>query len=263
MAHLDFPKKASYNALEAYIHLNRYAFARPFCEGTRILDAACGQGYGSYLMKTWGAKEVTGIDIDAAAIAQASALFREDGLHYLQHTVEQLPFPDASFDVVVSFETIEHIDKPDAFLKEIKRVLRPGGIVVISCPNDNYYYQNDCTKNPSHKAEYTYFQFKELTEKLQNRLDAQEKENLELQQSLEAMKNARDIIQQQVDGLMMSNARMIELLTLTRKERDQLQEYADQLAWFQARWESMFFIRAKRLLIRILNRIKRTVGKDS
>lgn len=164
MERLDFSNNTAYNAIEACIHLNRYAFVKPFCEGACILDAACGQGYGSYLMKTWGAKEVTGIDIDAESVAKASQLFQEEGLQYSVHTVEALPFADASFDVVVSFETIEHIDSPELFLQEIKRVLKPGGTVILSCPNDNYYYENDITKNPFHKREYTYFQFKEMAE---------------------------------------------------------------------------------------------------
>ena len=165
MERLDFSNNTAYSAVEASIHLNRYAFAKPFCQGARVLDAACGQGYGSYLIKTWGAREVVGIDIDADTIRRASQLFKQDGLRYQQHSVENLPFEDHSFDVIVSFETIEHIDHPEKFLLEIKRVLKPGGTVVISCPNDNYYYENDCAKNPFHKRAYTFFEFKEMAER--------------------------------------------------------------------------------------------------
>lgn len=165
MERLDFSNNTPYDAVEASIHLNRYAFTRPFCQGAKVLDAACGQGYGSYLMKTWGAQEVVGIDIDEDSIKQASWLFKQDGLTYKQHTVEELPFEDHSFDLVVSFETIEHIDYPEKLLKEIKRVLKPGGTIIISCPNDNYYYEHDCAKNPFHKREYTFFEFKEMAER--------------------------------------------------------------------------------------------------
>lgn len=165
MERLDFSSSTAYDATEAAIHLNRYAFARPFCQGAKVLDAACGQGYGSYLMRTWGAREVVGIDIDEDAIKQANWLFKQDGLTYKQHTVEELPFEDHSFDLVVSFETIEHIDYPEKLLKEIKRVLKPGGTIIVSCPNDNYYYENGCSKNPFHKREYTFFEFKETLER--------------------------------------------------------------------------------------------------
>lgn len=85
-------------------------------------------------------------------------------MKFQTHSVEKLPFPDYYFDMIVSFETIEHLDKPEEFLKEIKRVLAPGGSIIISCPNDPYYYKEDNVSNPFHKRKYTYFDFKELVE---------------------------------------------------------------------------------------------------
>lgn len=165
MERLDFSEEATYNAVEASIHLNRYAVARPFCQGADVLDAACGEGYGSYLMKTWGARSVTGVDIDALSVEKACESFKADGLAYLQHDVQTLPFEDHVFDVVVSLETLEHLDDAEMFLQEIKRVLKPGGTVILSCPNDNYYYERDHTKNPFHKRTYTFYEFKELAER--------------------------------------------------------------------------------------------------
>lgn len=172
MERLDFGDMAPYSAVEACIHLNRYAITKSFCENKRVLDAACGEGYGSYLMKKWGANEVFGLDIDEDTIGKANKFFGSTGLKFQCHTVEKLPFPDCYFDMIVSFETIEHLDRPDEFLKEIRRVLKPGGTIVISCPNDPYYYKEDNVSNPFHKRKYTYFDFKELVEKyLGNNVD--------------------------------------------------------------------------------------------
>lgn len=165
MERLDFSNNTAYSNIEACIHLNRYATAKPYCKDAKVLDAACGQGYGSYLMKCWGAKEVDGIDISEEAVSQAKKIFKADGLNYIQHTVESLPYEDNTFDLVVSLETIEHVDDVDSFLKEIKRVLKPDGVVVLSCPNDNYYFQNDNFDNPYHKRAYTFFEFRELAER--------------------------------------------------------------------------------------------------
>lgn len=162
---LDFTEETSYNAIEAAIHLNRYSIAKPFCKNAYVLDAACGEGYGSYLLKSWGAKKVEGIDIDAASVERAKNLFKDENLHYIQNKVEKLPFEDNVFDLIVSLETIEHIDNVESFLKEMKRVLRPGGTIILSCPNDNYYFEKDNIENPFHKRAYTFFEFKELAEK--------------------------------------------------------------------------------------------------
>lgn len=163
---LDFGDQTPYNAVEATIHLNRYSMVKSLCEGKRILDAACGEGYGSYFLKKWGAKEVFGLDVDADTVKKAEHLFGSPEVKYQCHTVEELPFPDYYFDMVVSFETIEHLDHPEKFLQEIQRVLKPGGMIVLSCPNDPYYYASmEDFENPFHKRQYTYFDFKELAER--------------------------------------------------------------------------------------------------
>lgn len=162
---LDFSGKEKYSAVEATIHLNRYAMARPYVAGKRVLDVASGEGYGSFLLRRWGAESVEGIDVDEQTVETATRLFGGDGVHYQCHTAEQLPFEDHTFDVICSFETIEHLDHPELFLQEIRRVLKPGGNIILSCPNDPYYYKPGEPGNPFHKKQYTYFDFKQLAEK--------------------------------------------------------------------------------------------------
>ncbi len=172
MERLDFKEMTKYSAVEACIHLNRYMIAKPFCENKRILDVASGEGYGSYLLKKWGAKKVIGIDVDEETVKTADSIFASEGVEFQCHTAEKLPFPDYYFDMIVSFETIEHLEHPENFLKEVKRTLKPGGIIIISCPNDPYYYPDENESNPFHKKKYSYFEFKELAEKyLGNNVD--------------------------------------------------------------------------------------------
>jgi ubiquinone/menaquinone biosynthesis C-methylase UbiE len=125
----------------AYEHWHRYAFARRFTPGKRVLDAACGEGYGTALLgKT--ASEVVGVDIDGRTVAHASARYGAGArMRFVEASCTELPLPDASIDVVVSFETIEHlrdVDQP-RMLAEFARVLVPRGIVVISSPNKRLY----------------------------------------------------------------------------------------------------------------------------
>lgn len=165
MERLDFSEGSKYNAIEASIHLNRYLSAKKFIKGKKVLDIACGEGYGTYLLKRWDAAEVTGVDISEEALEVAREKFAGAGITFLNHTAEELPFENEAFDVVVSYETVEHLDYPEKFLAEIKRCVRKDGIIIVSCPNDPYYYTQENYSNPYHKRKYTWFDFNELAVK--------------------------------------------------------------------------------------------------
>ena len=136
-----------------YEHWHRYHFAAPIVAGREVLDIACGAGYGSALLAR-GAARVTGADISQAAIDHARDRYASvPGLEFRHADCAALPFPDATFDAVVSFETVEHIAAQETFLDEIRRVLRPGGLVVLSCPNKVEYTDERGVTNEFHVRE--------------------------------------------------------------------------------------------------------------
>lgn len=136
-------------------HRSRYHFASDFAGGRRVLDIACGTGLGSGILLRAGATAVVGIDISATALARAGravpagcSLARADGT--------ALPLRGHAFGLVTSFETIEHLQEPARFLAELRRVLTPGGTLVLSTPNALYTKPVDGTPaNPFHIKEFT------------------------------------------------------------------------------------------------------------
>jgi SAM-dependent methyltransferase len=119
-------------------HWHRYHFASRFVAGKRVLDVACGEGYGAALLGREAA-HVTGVDLSPDAIAHARAAYASDRVEFIEGSCERLPLADASIDVTVSFETLEHIRGQEAFIDEIARVLKPGGVLLLSCPNRREY----------------------------------------------------------------------------------------------------------------------------
>lgn len=136
-----------------YEHWHRYHFVLPLVAGKNVLDIACGEGYGSALMSRTAAT-VAGVDIAVEAVAHARERYADlKNLRYLEGSCATLPFADASFDVAVSFETIEHIREQAQFLDEIKRVLVPGGVLILSSPNKAEYSDKRGFTNEFHVAE--------------------------------------------------------------------------------------------------------------
>jgi SAM-dependent methyltransferase len=142
-----------------WAHLYRYRFANRYVRGRDVLDVACGEGYGAAAMLRAGARSVVGVDIDPTICEYAR---RKYGVDTRPGDAASLPIGDASVDVVVSFETIEHVPDTGRFLDECSRVLRPGGRLVISTPNvDVYNPTRDPEHNPFHCSEMTVTEFVE------------------------------------------------------------------------------------------------------
>lgn len=110
----------------------RYEFAATFAAGRRVVDCACGAGYGSALLLRRGARSVTGVDVSDEALAHARKNF--PGPDFRKGDGLTLPLADASVDLAVSLETIEHAKDPALFLAELARVLVPQGTLVLSTP---------------------------------------------------------------------------------------------------------------------------------
>ena len=136
-----------------YEHFHRYALAARWCTNMRILDAACGEGYGSALLARSSAN-VMGVDISEKAIRHARQRYGQvDGLDFQQADCIDLPFSDNEFDRVVSFETLEHLEEQDQLLTEFRRVLKPDGFLVLSSPDKAMYSDAQGTVNEYHVRE--------------------------------------------------------------------------------------------------------------
>ncbi len=141
------------------LHLKRYQFAAPWCEGRKVLDAACGVGYGAAFLAE-SASRVLGIDRSEKAIAYARARYARPNVEFAVMDLESLDLADASFDVVCSFETIEHVPDPEPVLREFARVLRPEGTLLVSTPRAARTAKRP--DNPFHHVEYARTDFETL-----------------------------------------------------------------------------------------------------
>lgn len=144
-------------------HFHRYLFAINLCFGKRVLDIASGEGYGSALLAR-GASSVIGVDISTDAISHAKAKYHNENLDYRLGSCSAIPLEDASVDVVVSYETIEHHYQHNEMMSEIKRVLVPGGLLIISCPDKLEYSDLPGYNNPYHVKELYRNEFESLLE---------------------------------------------------------------------------------------------------
>ncbi len=132
-------------------HVYRYRFAVRYAPGKRVLDIACGEGYGSSALLKAGALSLIGVDVSPETCEHAR---RKYGVDARVGDAQDIPLPDDSVDLVVSFETIEHIPEPARFIDECARVLAPGGIFVVSTPNRDIYRElTPAGSNPYHCSE--------------------------------------------------------------------------------------------------------------
>lgn len=148
-------------------HWHRYAFAAPLARERRVLDAACGEGFGSALLARAGARSVVGIDLADSAINHARARYgAQPRLTFERADVCALDaLPDNSFDLIVSFETLEHVDRQDAMLRGFSRLLGDQGLLLISTPDKANYSDATGQNNPYHVRELYREEFEQLLDR--------------------------------------------------------------------------------------------------
>jgi 2-polyprenyl-3-methyl-5-hydroxy-6-metoxy-1,4-benzoquinol methylase len=146
-------------------HIKRYEWACLQLRGAgNLLDVACGTGYGSHMLATRLQSAVVGVDLSVMAVNYATETYRCDGLRFIQDDALVLgKLQDSAFDGAVSFETIEHVSNPQAFIAAVRRVLRPGGRFLISTPDRRLssvlYPLTRRPTNPHHLVEFTRREF--------------------------------------------------------------------------------------------------------
>jgi len=142
-------------------HLHRYYIARQLVKGKTVLDIASGEGYGSALISE-RAEKVIGVDIDCEAVTHANNKYIADNLEFRQGSCANIPVDDASIDIVISFETIEHHNQHEKMMQEFLRVLKADGLLLISSPNKLEYSDANNYSNPFHIKELYKEQFEKL-----------------------------------------------------------------------------------------------------
>lgn len=147
-------------------HIQRYRFAGRWVEGRRVLDAGCGVGYGASLLSDAGAREVVAVDISDQALAIARERFDRDNVTLVCDDCETLAHlaADGGFEVIVAMESIEHFERPDAFLARCVELLAPDGVFICSTPNSlrTAKRPDGSPANPYHVWEYTEEEFRRL-----------------------------------------------------------------------------------------------------
>ena len=155
----------AYNAAEIARHLACYTMLRSVCAGRRVLDVACGPGYGSSFLAKWGATSVTAIDISSEAIEKAKSTFPSKNVTYVEgdpcRLGELLP-TDSRFDLICSFETIAHLANPRAFLACLSAVKTDDCIIAISARNDQFVLEG--SGNADHLQRFDFDAFRTLIE---------------------------------------------------------------------------------------------------
>jgi len=142
-------------------HLSRYYFARPLVEGRYALDVGCGTGYGAAVLAQ-SARRVLALDVSAESVAFAKKNYPACNAEFLVADCCQIPLSPQTVDTAVCFEVIEHLAEQAALLEEVRRVLRPDGLLVISTPNRIYYSEERKEVNPFHAREFDFDEFRDL-----------------------------------------------------------------------------------------------------
>lgn len=151
---------ASGNAMR-YEHLQRYYFASLFTKNRKVLDIGCGEGYGTYMLAK-SAALVTGLDIDSNLIDHANNKYRAENLTFVNAPAAKPGIAAQDYDVIICFEMIEHIDDQTELIKQVKKLLKPDGLFIISSPNKVFHSDKADYKNPYHKKELYLDEFTHL-----------------------------------------------------------------------------------------------------
>jgi len=146
-------------------HVARYNFASKYIESKKVLDIACGSGYGSEILLEKGAKYVIGCDISEEAINYGKKHYQKENMEFITNDIKKLDFSDEEFDCIVSFETLEHVKDQEKVMTELKRVLKKGGTLIISTPNLESRDNEEEEANSFHEKELTVKEFKKIVEK--------------------------------------------------------------------------------------------------
>ena len=141
------------------VHLKRYGFAQDFCESKTVLDIARGSGHGTHYFAPF-VKKIIGADRSSEAIEYARRRYAHPNISFEVMDACNMNFPDHTFDVVCSFETIEHVEQVETYLREVVRVLKNGGIYLVSTPCVTKTTGNP--KNPFHFQEWSPSDFRRL-----------------------------------------------------------------------------------------------------
>jgi len=140
-------------------HAARYRYAARFARGGRILDLACGVGYGARMLAQAAPNaKVFGVDLSLDTVRYARLHHNANNANFLPTNALALPFADASFDLVVAFEIIEHVAQQSEMLAEVRRVLKPDGLLIVSTPNR----MQSLGGNPFHVRELSESEFRDL-----------------------------------------------------------------------------------------------------
>ena len=139
-------------------HVHRYLMARSLCRRKDVLDIASGEGYGAALLAQV-ARSVVGVEVDHATVAHAVEAYKRSNLTFVLGDARRIPLPDASMDVVTSFETLEHFFEHEEFFCEVTRVLRPDGFLIISTPDRDIYSPSGRPTNSFHVRELSRDEF--------------------------------------------------------------------------------------------------------
>ena len=153
----------NYHAELEIEHKQRYLSILKLVDGKTVLDIASGEGYGTSILST-KAKKIFGVDINPELVEHATRKYDQENIRFLNGSADKIPLESNSVDVVVSFETLEHVDAPTQknFLAEVRRVLRPNGVFIVSTPDKKNYTDRFNHQNNFHLHELYEGEFEEL-----------------------------------------------------------------------------------------------------